>query len=190
MLELAAKEVDFHFNKKHLEDPSIPMWVVRAKGKSYYVNHVTADLPWSTKETPDNSHTKGTIKFKDVHLRIDQDNCAVLTALTAPVAARLRARERGYTRILITRRDTVVDFLESHGIKHTTFKRFSGGCGSVFHVCDIIDPGHVVMMQIALEQQTFRTLNENETYYQAYDDPSVLDEMDDDVDYDDVELDD
>ena len=55
----------FHFNKKHLEDPAIPMWVIKAKGESYYVEHVDCMVNWSTKETPDNSHTKGSIKIKD-----------------------------------------------------------------------------------------------------------------------------
>jgi len=179
MLELACKECAFHFNKKHLEDPTIPMWVVKAKGKSYYVNHVTANIPWSTKETPENSHTKGTIKFKDVHLKIDSDNCAELCTLTGPVAARLRAKERGYTRILITWREKVVDFMQGHGIRFTPFKTVSGGCGSRFHICDVIDPNDVTMMKIGLEQHTFRVLNENERYYMAYDDPELLERMND-----------
>ena len=56
----------FHYNKKHNEDQSIPPWVIKCKGESYYVNHLTV-LPgnrgWSTKETPDNPHTKGALKF-------------------------------------------------------------------------------------------------------------------------------
>jgi hypothetical protein len=189
MLELAAKEVAFHFNKKHLEDPTIPMWVIKAKGKSYYVNHVTANMPWSTKETPENSHTKGTIKLKDVHLKIDSDNCAELCTLTGPAAARLRAKERGYTRILITWKDKVLEYMESHGIEFTPFKRVSGSCGSTFYICDIINPDDVVMMRIGLEQHTFRVLNENETYYMAYDDPKLLESLDADG-YDDIYEDD
>ena len=64
-VELVCKEADFHFNKKHLTDPTVPMWVIRAKGESYYVDHVESTLPWSTKEAPDNTHTKGSIKFKE-----------------------------------------------------------------------------------------------------------------------------
>ena len=71
--ELACKDVVFHFNKKHLEDPSIPMWVLKTKGESYYVNHVDCNMPWSTKETPDNSHTKGSLKVKDCLLVIDDE---------------------------------------------------------------------------------------------------------------------
>lgn len=186
MFELACRSCDFHFNKKHLEDPSIPMWVIRAKGKTYYVNHVTANIPWSTKESADNPHTKGAIKFKDVHLKIGDDNTAELTPLTPAVQARLRARELGYTRILITARDSVVGFLESHGIRHTPFKQINGSCGTRFYICDIMDPNHVTMMRIGLAAHAFRVLNENERYYQAYDDPALLNSLDADlVDYDD-----
>jgi hypothetical protein len=41
--------------------------------------HVTASAPWSTKETPDNAHTKGSIKFKNVDVVIDDENCAEIT---------------------------------------------------------------------------------------------------------------
>lgn len=56
----------FHFNKKHLEDPSIPMWVIKAKGETHYVEHVdvSPSVGFSTKETPDNPHTKGSIQIK------------------------------------------------------------------------------------------------------------------------------
>jgi hypothetical protein len=54
----------FHFNKKHLQDATIPMWVIKHKGKTHYVHHVTSEVGFSTKETPDNPHTKGSIKFK------------------------------------------------------------------------------------------------------------------------------
>lgn len=66
----------FHFNKASITDPSVPSWVLKAKGKTYYVKHVTANAPWSTKETPDNPSTKGSIKFKDVDIVIDDEQCA------------------------------------------------------------------------------------------------------------------
>ena len=76
MIEKVCKNLVFHFNKKHLEDETIPMWVIKTSGETHYVNHVTAKIPWSTKETPDSDHTKGSIKFKRCLLRIDADNCA------------------------------------------------------------------------------------------------------------------
>ncbi len=81
-IEYACKDVVFHFNKKHLEDPSIPMWVLKTHGETFYVDHVECQIPWSTKETPDNPHTKGSIKVKDALLQIDADNCATLTKLS------------------------------------------------------------------------------------------------------------
>lgn len=47
------------------------MWVVKAKGKTYYVEHVDCDKGWSTKETPDNPATKGAIKVKSCFLTIE-----------------------------------------------------------------------------------------------------------------------
>jgi hypothetical protein len=32
--------VIFHFNKAHLQDPNIPMWVLKSKGQTHYVHHV------------------------------------------------------------------------------------------------------------------------------------------------------
>lgn len=59
-------EIILHFNKMHLQQPEIPMWVIKAKGQTHYVNHVDVDsgVGFSTKETPDNPHTKGSLKFK------------------------------------------------------------------------------------------------------------------------------
>ena len=76
MLQIEKKcEIIFHFNKKHLEDPTIPMWVVKCRGDTYYVHHVEVSegIGFSTKETPDNPHTKGSIKFK-ANLHIEENN--------------------------------------------------------------------------------------------------------------------
>lgn len=56
--------VVFHFNKKHLTDSKIPMWVLKTKGETFYVDHLDARIGFSTKETPDNPHTKGSLKFR------------------------------------------------------------------------------------------------------------------------------
>jgi hypothetical protein len=53
------------------------MWVLKAKGQTYYVSHVTSDAKWTTKETPDNPHTKGSIKFKNVDLEINNDEATI-----------------------------------------------------------------------------------------------------------------
>lgn len=59
-------EIVFHFNKKHLTDPNIPMWVIKCRGDTHYVHHVDVSpgVGFSTKETPNNPHTKGSIKIK------------------------------------------------------------------------------------------------------------------------------
>ena len=58
--------VIFHYNKKHNEDQSVPCWILKVKGETHYVNHVeiSPGVGFSTKETPDNAHTKGAIKIK------------------------------------------------------------------------------------------------------------------------------
>lgn len=71
----------FHFNKGHLSDPSIPMWVLKIKGQSYYVNHVECNVPWSTKETPDNDKTKGSLKIKNCIVKIDDDLNAIIMGI-------------------------------------------------------------------------------------------------------------
>jgi hypothetical protein len=52
------------------------MWVVKCRGDTYYVHHVDVSpgVGFSTKETPDNSRTKGSIKFKAVLDIIENDD--------------------------------------------------------------------------------------------------------------------
>lgn len=67
--------VVFHFNKQHLIDSTIPMWVLKHKGNTYYVNHVDVEngVGFNTKETPDNEHTKGSILLR-AKLEIIKEN--------------------------------------------------------------------------------------------------------------------
>jgi len=60
------KEIVFHYNKHHNIDVMTPPWIVKFKGKTYYINHfdVLPNVGFSTKETPDNGHTKGSMKMK------------------------------------------------------------------------------------------------------------------------------
>ncbi len=76
ILNYKKKErIIFHFNKAHLSDGTIPMWVLKHKGSTYYVDHVDVDsgVGFKTKETPDNPHTKGSIQFKG-SLEIKEEN--------------------------------------------------------------------------------------------------------------------
>lgn len=78
-IELACKDIVFHFNKGHLTDPTIPMWVLKTKGQSFYVHHVDCQMPWSTKETPDNPATKGSLKIKNCLLTINEQQEAIIS---------------------------------------------------------------------------------------------------------------
>lgn len=66
MESLEVDRIIFHFNKAHLTDATIPMWTIKHRGQTYYVNHVEVEpgVGFKTKETPDNPHTKGSIMFK------------------------------------------------------------------------------------------------------------------------------
>jgi hypothetical protein len=59
-------EIIFHFNKQYLVDNTIPMWTIKTKGQSYYVHHidVSSGIGFSTRESPDNPTTKGSVKIK------------------------------------------------------------------------------------------------------------------------------
>ena len=56
----------FHYNKKHNDDITIPPWVIKFKGETHYISHMDIDsgLGFSTKESPDNEHTKATLQIK------------------------------------------------------------------------------------------------------------------------------
>lgn len=149
------------------------MWVLKTHGQTYYVNHVDCRLPWSTKETPDNPHTKGSIKIKNALLTIDHENSATLTELTAVDAARIRNREKGITRIVIKER-WIHEFktaLETHNIKHSPFKAIGGACSSTFYVTDIHKKADFTLLSLKLSHTDFRELMPNEGYYKWYDDP-------------------
>jgi len=62
----------------HLTDPTIPMWTIKHKGETYYVNHieVSQGVGFSTKETPENPHTKGSLKFR-ARLKIVEDETGI-----------------------------------------------------------------------------------------------------------------
>lgn len=78
-------EIIFHFNKQHLVDNTVPMWVIKTKGETHYIHHLNVDkgVGFSSKETPDNPHTKGSMKFKG-RLRIDVNDKSELIATISP----------------------------------------------------------------------------------------------------------
>ncbi len=98
------------------------MWVIKFHGETYYVNHVDCSVPWSTKETPDNGHTKGSIKVKNVLVTIDDDNCSTITPLTEVDKIRLRNQKLGITRIIFRYGSNMHNGLKANEYKHSPFK--------------------------------------------------------------------
>ena len=166
-IEYACKDVVFHFNKKHLEDETIPMWVLKFHGETLYVNHVDCRLPWSTKETPDNASTKGSIKVKNCLLQINDLNEATLTELTVFDKIRLRNQKLGITRIMFRPDSDIHNALKNKEFKHSPFKAIRGACASSFIICDMLNKAEVTFA--LLKYTGFRILQPNEAYYQEYD---------------------
>jgi len=144
------------------------MWVLKTHGETFYVDHVTSDMPWSTKETPDNSHTKGSIKVKEVLLQIDADNCAHLSKLTVIDRIRLRNQKLGITRIMFRPGTDIHRALQTNEVKHSPFKTVEGACTTSFVICDILKKEDMTLFGLKYAGQ-FRILMPNEGYYQFYD---------------------
>lgn len=182
-IELACKEAVFHFNKKHLEDPTIPMWVVKTQGETYYVEHVECNVPWSTKETPNNSHTKGSIKIKRCLIKIDEDNVASINPLTLVDIARIKKNKS--VRLITHFVDDLHKFMKSSIYKHGPVKEVSGGCGSEFAIVDLMDKSELPLLLLAWPRSpgSLRVLMPNERYYDSYDRSGfyIPEEHDDDL---------
>jgi hypothetical protein len=70
--------VDFHFNKGSIEFPFLPAWIIKCKGKSYYLHHVDFDCAGTTRETPEHPSTKGSMRFRQCSLELKADGTASL----------------------------------------------------------------------------------------------------------------
>ena len=182
-IEYACKDLVFHFNKGHLTDETIPMWVIKTHGVTMYVNHVTADIPWSTKETPGNEKTKGSIKFKKCKLTIDPDNNATISRLGIADAF-LKPPTRRAARILFGYGSAVHKSLSAGEYEHSKLKDVEGSCGSSFVICDILDEHELTVFALRFAGK-FRILAPNEAYYQDYDKGQVIWERDEEDDIDD-----
>ena len=189
MIELACDEAVFHFNKGHLADSAIPMWVVKAKGKTFYINHMDCTVPWSTKETPDNPATKGSIKVKKCLLTIDDNNCATLAPLTDKDIRRLKRKELGIVRVITKAGELLKDALANLEIDHSPIKRIAGTCTSTFYITDIMKQGDWSMLLLSLGGR-IRELMPNESYFRAYDDAGTAETINvDDYEFGDDDLD-
>ena len=144
------------------------MWVLKFHGETLYVNHVDCTVPWSTKETPDNSHTKGSIKVKDVLLRINDANEAQISTLTIVDKFRLRNQKLGYTRIMFSPDSRMHKALLANEFKHGPMKHIRGACASSFVITDLLEKIEVTVALLKYTDE-FRIVQPNETYYQQYD---------------------
>lgn len=170
------------------------MWVLKTHGESFYVNHVNCSIEWSTKETPANSHTKGSIKVKECLLQIDDDNCATLSKLTLLDKIRLRNQRLGITRVIMSDRRNgnrlLVEALKNQNVKHGPIKCIGGACTTPFYITDILDKKYMPLLAMALSETNFRVLMPNEAYYKIYDDPKYANIDNIDSDYFDKDEDD
>jgi hypothetical protein len=155
-----------------LADPTIPMWVVKAHGVTFYVNHVTSELPWSTKETPDNDKTKGSIKFKKCKLTIDSENNATISKLGIPDAW-LKHPEKRAGRIILRQNTDMHRALKANEFKHSKIKEIIGACGSLWAICDIREEYDLTLAALKYAGQ-FRIMAPNEAYYQDYDNKDYI----------------
>ena len=145
------------------------MWVLKFHGETLYVSHVDCTIPWSTKETPDNNHTKGSIKVKDCLLRIDNENSATISQLTLADKYRLRNQKLGITRVMFSPGSAFHKALAKNEFKHSPFKTIRGTCASTFFICDLLTPPEVTVASLKYPGG-FRIVKPNESYFQQYDD--------------------
>jgi hypothetical protein len=161
------------------------MWVVKTQGKTFYVHHVECNVPWTTKETPLNSHTKGSIKIRNCVLTIDQQNSAVINRPTIGDRWRLGKTQVKPIRLLIGNQygDTFAQLALRLGVEHGPLKEVVGSCGSKYHVTEIWQEQDITTLILALPANSLRLLAENERYYTDYDsDRSWIPEDEDDED--------
>lgn len=84
-LTITTKVADFHFNKISVEMSFMPKWVLRANGKTYYIEHLDAQMGFSTRELESGS-TLGMLRFRNCSITIDETNTATITAKASKLA--------------------------------------------------------------------------------------------------------
>ncbi len=154
------------------------MWVLKMRGETFYVSHVDCNVPWSTKETPDNAHTKGAIKVKNCLVTIDDDNCANITELTEDV--RLRIAKSESVRVITEYGSKLKAAIAN--MAHGLVKLAGGGCGTTWYITDIPSKKHLLLLQMSIPD--VRVLMPNEDYYKLYDRSTDDEWLDEDDDYD------
>lgn len=79
--------IDFHFNRGSIEFRFLPMWTVKARGRTFYVHHVDFDATGTTREMPDHPSTKGLIRFRHANLELLPDGSARIVRKEAAAMA-------------------------------------------------------------------------------------------------------
>jgi hypothetical protein len=123
-------------------------------------------MPWSTKETPDNPSTKGSLKMKACHVIIDENNNATLKKLTLLNKARLKNVKPFSTRVMAAEDSEFHEALKDKEYDHSKIKYVSGACSSPYIICDISKRDATFAL---LKYSGLRILSPNEYYYQEYD---------------------
>lgn len=158
------------------------MWVVKAKGETYYVNHVDCTVPWSTKETSDNPHTKGSIKIKNCLVKIDDDNSAVITQLTKVDEIRLNG-QKFMTRFITSKGSSLKELLTSLNLDHGPIKLRGGGCHTTWYITELSEEDAAILLLNWTSVANIRALKPNEEYYKWY--TSQVDVDEEELDEDD-----
>jgi len=145
------------------------MWVLKSRGKSYYIDHLEADLPFSTKETPDNPHTKGAIKFKNVHVTINEENVAQLRRATALDLQEQKEKDKPPIRVIAdgVNLTKLTEVVKKFKIQHDPIKKYGGECRDDFFVFDLKRDQDFTLLSMATDVN-IRLLNANEHYYTEY----------------------
>lgn len=77
-LTIEARVADFHFNKVAVEFSFMPKWVMKANGRTFYIEHLDAQMGFSTRELEKGS-TLGMLRFRNCSITLDGSNTATLT---------------------------------------------------------------------------------------------------------------
>ena len=154
------------------------MWCIKAQGKTYYVTHVSCEMGWNTKETPNNSHTQGSLKFTRCLIQIDSENTATIKPLTPADQLRLRD-QKNIIRLMISNFG-IERFWQSvtqSQIRVGAPLQVKGACSNPFLIIDIYQQTDLVYLTLNMPAHSVRVLQSNEDHYQRYQQALANDEV-------------
>lgn len=77
-ITIEAKRVDFSYNRGHNEFAFLPRWIVKAKGQTFYVDHIDSKVGFNTRELDEGS-TRGMLRFNRCVVHISEERIATIT---------------------------------------------------------------------------------------------------------------